>query len=131
MSIDFTVYEDAHPLGSKGDISFKGDKLYSVSDDSMLKEYSLTSKGLKMESQIELPEEPHSVACNSLNQLAIGGKDKMVNVYSNVNLPKELTEVVLAFKMKSEVRKVVFQHNHYVLGFSNDSEMGLYNTQSK
>ena len=105
----FNICEDAHPLGSIGDICFHKDKLISVADDSLIKIFEVQNKDLKLEHQFELEEEPHSESCNQLNQLALGGKNKMVNIYNiDSEKPLELKDPVLAFKMDSPIRKVMF-----------------------
>ena len=49
MSLDFTEYDEAHPLGNIGDICFLNGKLVSVADDSLLKIFSVQNNALKLD----------------------------------------------------------------------------------
>ena len=52
--MQFNMQDEAHPLGSKGDICFVNGKLISVADDSILKVYSIKNGSLTQDSHFEM-----------------------------------------------------------------------------
>ena len=79
-----------------------------------------------------MDDEPHSVCSNGLDKLVLGGKNKMVNIYKvEADKPIELKDPLLAMKLESDVRKVSINGTNWVLGFSNDSYMTMFNTLTK
>lgn len=125
-------------MASRGDICFVDGKLVSVADDSVLKVFSIKNSVLRQESHIELSgfeKEPLTVCSNQVDKLIIGGKGKTVNVYS-LSEDKKVTKNVfekpsLALKLQSDVTKTNFNGTKWVLGFSSEAHLSLFNTQTE
>lgn len=135
--MQFTFSQDVHPLASRGHIAFHSGKLISVADDSVLKVHKIRNNKLVELAHLELAtseHEPLAVCSDDLNSLMIGGKNKTVNLYE-INDDKITQETFkfpeLALKFQSEVIKIQFGKPNWVMGFSNDSHMSMFNTQTQ
>lgn len=135
--MQFTYTQDVHPLASKGTIAFHAGNLISVADDSVLKVHKIRNNKLIEQAHIELPAEEHepmAVCSNQIDLLMIGGKNKAVNLYK-INDEKITQETFqnpeLGLRFQTEVTKIQFAKLNWVLGFSNDSHMSIFNTQTQ
>ena len=147
------MLEDVH-LAELGDICFYKGKLLSVADDGVLKVFKIKSNGpvgqpdLQFETQLELAGhhgEVSSISTNQVQKIALGGTNKTVDIFTLPDQDDQSKESVfakgselfgqessfLAMKFNSKVKKVRYSGNKWVLGFSEDEHVTVFNTENE
>ena len=145
-TLDLKMMDDGH-LSDMGDICFYQGKLLSVADDGVLKVFNINSQALvgqpqlKEHAKIELGShcgEVNSIATNQLSQIALGGSPKTVEIFTleennDFSRGAELfgkANSFLSMKFNSPVTKIRYNGSNWLLGFSKDEHVGVYNTEN-
>jgi hypothetical protein len=82
---------------------------------------------------VDLSNELHAICSNNSNMIAVGGESKQVDIHLVENIDEEegfLESPELAMKFSSKVTKIEWINN-YLLGFSEDDHLQIYNCETK
>ena len=95
---------------------------------------SNNTKELKSLLKVDLTEELHAVASNSVDRIAVGGENNKVDIHriegdgSSINLDRP----ELAMQFQSRIQRLQWVGGRYLIAYSeNDSEVQIYNTESE
>ena len=105
----------------------------------MMKVHKIENGALRMENEIELPcGEVHSITTNQVDKIFLGGVNRIVEQFSFNPEKDEMSKYTFekdksftAMKFHSQVNKVRFNGSQWVLGFSNEEHMSLFNTDTE
>lgn len=110
-----------------------------MADDSVMKVHKIENGALRTENEIELDGlEVYSIATNQHDKIFLGGSNKLVQQFpfnpekdqlSKYTFEKDKSFTVMKFQ--SQVNKVRFNGSQWVLGFSNEEHMTLFNTETE
>ncbi|CDW81941.1 wd repeat and hmg-box dna-binding protein 1-like [Stylonychia lemnae] len=135
------IETQSNNLSNKISFTFFQDKIISVAEDTIMNIYD--AKSHKLLKQVYLDNEYFAVASNNVDKIALGGEKCQIDIHNlfqngvmdSDNFVEKLenttfSEPSLAMKFSSPVQRIQWT-GKFILGFSEDSEAQLYNSDTE